>query len=89
MSNLYVMAEESGIEKKLGPIFPAPAEVVLGLVAFGLLLFVLWKFVVPRFEALYKERAEKIEGGIEKAERLQAEAEEQLQKYKALLADAN
>src|SRR3954466_8105233 len=89
LNQFYLAAEESGIEKKLGPIFPAPAEIAIGVVSFALLLFILWKFVVPRFEALYKERAEKIEGGIEKAERLQAEAEEQLQKYKSLLADAN
>ncbi|ONI85415.1 F0F1 ATP synthase subunit B [Actinosynnema sp. ALI-1.44] len=71
------------------PVIPHPAEVILGLVAFLLLLGILWKFVVPRFEALYKERTEKIEGGIQKAEQLQAQAEENLQKYKDLLADAN
>jgi len=89
LSQLYVVAQESGLEKKLGPIFPHPSEVILGLISFLLLLGILWKFVVPRFESLYSERVEKIEGGIDKAERLQAEAEEQLQKYKALLADAN
>nr|CEL21675.1 ATP synthase F0 sector subunit b [Kibdelosporangium sp. MJ126-NF4]CTQ92455.1 ATP synthase F0 sector subunit b [Kibdelosporangium sp. MJ126-NF4] len=68
---------------------PHPSEVILGLVSFLLLLGILWKFVVPRFEALYKERTEKIEGGIQKAEQLQAQAEENLQKYKDLLADAN
>jgi F-type H+-transporting ATPase subunit b len=81
--NLYLAAEEPN------PVIPHPAELILGLVTFLLLLFVIWKFVVPRFEALYSERAEKIEGGIEKAERLQAQAEENLEKYKALLADAN
>jgi F-type H+-transporting ATPase subunit b len=81
--NLY-LAEDTQ-----NPILPHPAEIILGLIAFGILFFVLWKFVVPRFEAMYTARAEKIEGGIEKAERAQAQAEEQLQKYKALLADAN
>ncbi|ALG15579.1 ATP synthase F0F1 subunit B [Kibdelosporangium phytohabitans] len=71
------------------PVIPHISEVILGLVAFLLLLGILWKFVVPRFEALYKERTEKIEGGIQKAEQLQAQAEENLQKYKDLLADAN
>lgn len=83
MVNLYLAAEEPN------PVIPHPAEIILGLVAFLLLLFVIWKFVAPRFEALYKERAEKIEGGIEKAERAQAQAEENLEKYKALLVDAN
>ena len=70
------------------PILPAPAEVILGLISFLLLLFLIWKYVTPRFEALYKERTEKIEGGIEKAERAQAEAEEALAKYKAQLHEA-
>lgn len=70
------------------PVIPHLSEVILGLVAFLLLLGVLWKFVVPKFEALYQERSETIEGGIEKAEKAQAEAEQALQKYNAQLADA-
>jgi F-type H+-transporting ATPase subunit b len=70
------------------PVFPHPSEIILGLVAFLLLLWVLWKYAVPRFEAAYKERAEKIEGGIKKAEDAQAKAEEALQQYTAQLAEA-
>lgn len=84
LKQLSVLAEDAP-----NPVMPAPAEVILGLVAFLLLLGILWKFVVPRFEALYQERTEKIEGGIQKAEALQAQAEENLRKYKDLLADAN
>jgi F-type H+-transporting ATPase subunit b len=84
LTKIYLAAGETH-----NPVFPSIPEVVLGLVAFLLLLFVLWKYAVPRFEAAYKERTEKIEGGIEKAERAQAAAEEQLEKYTALLAEAN
>ncbi|TCP54816.1 ATP synthase F0 subcomplex B subunit [Tamaricihabitans halophyticus] len=70
------------------PVLPEPAEIGVGLVAFLILLFVLWKFAVPRFEKLYSERTEKIEGGIKKAEQAQAEAEQALEQYKAQLADA-
>ncbi|MBE1465092.1 F0F1 ATP synthase subunit B [Kibdelosporangium phytohabitans] len=84
LTKLTVLAAEEP-----SPVIPHISEVILGLVAFLLLLGILWKFVVPRFEALYKERTEKIEGGIQKAEQLQAQAEENLQKYKDLLADAN
>lgn len=69
------------------PVLPHPAEIALGFVAFAALLFVLWKFVVPRFEKLYEERAEAIEGGIEKAEKAQAEAERARQQYVAQLAE--
>lgn len=70
------------------PVLPNIAEIILGLVAFLVLLFLLWKYAVPRFEKLYEERTAKIEGGIEKAEKAQAEAQEALAQYKAQLADA-
>ena len=70
------------------PIIPHPSEIILGLIAFLLLLWVLQKYAFPRFEALYKERSEKIEGGIKKAEEAQAKAEEALQTYQAQLAEA-
>jgi F-type H+-transporting ATPase subunit b len=70
------------------PILPHASEIILGVVAFLLLLWVLQKFAFPRFESLYKERTEKIEGGIKKAEEAQAEAEKALQTYQAQLAEA-
>ncbi|MFC4004864.1 F0F1 ATP synthase subunit B [Prauserella oleivorans] len=70
------------------PVLPHVSEIILGLVAFLLLLWVLRKFAVPRFEKLYEERTAKIEGGIEKAEKAQAEAEQALEQYKAQLAEA-
>jgi F-type H+-transporting ATPase subunit b len=82
-TDLVLAAEEAP-----NPIIPHIPEVILGLVAFLILLFVLKKYVVPRFEAAYEERAQMIEGGIEKAERAQAEAEEALAKYRAQLQDA-
>ncbi|HET6286438.1 MAG TPA: F0F1 ATP synthase subunit B [Amycolatopsis sp.] len=70
------------------PILPHIPELILGFVAFLLLLWVLKKYVVPRFEAMYEERSKLIEGGIERAEKAQAEAEENLAQYKAQLAEA-
>ncbi|MFO7191765.1 MULTISPECIES: F0F1 ATP synthase subunit B [Thermocrispum] len=71
------------------PVFPKPAEIVLGLIAFGILVFVLWKFAVPKFEEAYAKRTEEIEGGIRKAEQAQAEAERARQQYTAQLAEAH
>jgi F-type H+-transporting ATPase subunit b len=70
------------------PVLPHVSEIILGLVAFLLLWWVLWKFAVPRFEQAYKDRTEKIEGGIKKAEQAQADAEKALQQYTAQLAEA-
>lgn len=83
MNTAIVLAEDAP-----SPIIPHPSEIILGLIAFLLLLWVLQKFAFPRFEALYKERTEKIEGGIQKAEEMQAKAEEALQTYQAQLAEA-
>jgi F-type H+-transporting ATPase subunit b len=70
------------------PIIPETSELILGLVAFLLLLFVLQRYAVPRFEKLYQERSQKIEGGIARAEEAQAEAQRTLEQYKAQLAEA-
>lgn len=83
MDTLILAAEGS-----VNPVIPHTSEIILGLVAFLLLLFVIKKFVSPRFEALYEERTAKIEGGIEKAEQAQAEAQRTLEQYKEQLAEA-
>lgn len=70
------------------PVLPHVEEIVLGLVAFGLLLFVLWKYALPRFEQVYQERTELIEGGIARAEAAQAEANGLLAQYRDQLAEA-
>jgi F-type H+-transporting ATPase subunit b len=70
------------------PILPSLPEMVVGLVAFLLLLFVLQKYAVPRFEKLYAERSERIEGGIARAEEAQAEAQRTLAQYRSQLAQA-
>jgi F-type H+-transporting ATPase subunit b len=70
------------------PIFPIWQEMVIGAIAFGLLCFVLMKYVFPRMEETFKARVEAIEGGIRKAEEAQAEAGQLLEQYKAQLAEA-
>ena len=69
------------------PVLPHTAEIIVGLVAFLLLLFVLRKYVVPRFEQVYQERTEKIEGGLKRAEEAQAEANRLLEQYRQQLAE--
>lgn len=70
------------------PLLPLWQELVVGLVAFGVLCFVLMKWVFPRVEATYQARVEAIEGGLKKAEDAQAEAGRVLEQYRAQLAQA-
>ena len=64
------------------------SEFIAAIVFALLLTYVIAKFVVPRFEATYAQRTEAIQGGMEKAERAQAEAEAALREYQAQLAEA-
>ena len=57
------------------PLVPAPVEIALGLVVFGILYFAVKKYVVPNFEQTFAERTTAIEGGLKAAETKQAEAD--------------
>ena len=70
------------------PLLPHPAELIVGLVAFGILYWIFSTKVVPKMEAMYEERAAAIEGGMAQAEEAQAEAKAALEKYNAQLAGA-
>jgi F-type H+-transporting ATPase subunit b len=70
------------------PLIPHTAELIVGFIAFSLLFLVLRSKVVPLFEKAFAERTEAIQGGIEKAERAQIEAERALAKYTAQLNEA-
>lgn len=70
------------------PLLPHPAEIIVGLVAFGILYWLYKTKVVPKMEQLYEERAAAIEGGMKQAEEAQAEARVALEKYNAQLAEA-
>jgi F-type H+-transporting ATPase subunit b len=70
------------------PLIPPWGEIIIGLIAFGVLYLVMRVYVLPRFEQVFQARRDAIEGGIERAETMQAEAKEALDKYRAQLAEA-
>src|SRR5215207_1828237 len=70
------------------PLIPPVGEIIVGLIAFAVVYFVFAKFVAPRFEQVFLARREAIEGGIERAEAMQAEAKAALEQYRAQLAEA-
>jgi F-type H+-transporting ATPase subunit b len=87
LTTLAQLAQEEDHETP-SPVLPHLEEVALGLVAFLVLLFVMRKFVVPRFEKTYAERTDQIEGGIERARAAEAEANRLLEQYRAQLGEA-
>jgi F-type H+-transporting ATPase subunit b len=70
------------------PLIPPVGEIIIGLIAFAIVFLVLVKVVAPRFEQVFQARREAIEGGIERAEAMQAEAQAALERYRAQLAEA-
>ena len=70
------------------PILPLWQEIVIGLIAFGVVFFVLARYVFPRMEETFKARVDAIEGGIKRAEERQREAEALFEQYQQQLAEA-
>ena len=83
MSQIELAAGE-----ELNPLIPHTAEIIVGFIAFSLLYIVLRRAVVPMFEKAFSARTEAIQGGMERAERAQRDAQVALEKYTAQLADA-
>jgi F-type H+-transporting ATPase subunit b len=88
MTRAAITLAQEEHEESPSPVLPHIEEVALGLVAFLVLLFVMRRYVVPRFEKLYEDRTDQIEGGIERAQAAQAEANQLLEQYRTQLAEA-
>jgi F-type H+-transporting ATPase subunit b len=73
---------------ELNPLVPHTSEIIVGFIAFTLLYLVLRSKVVPMFEKAFAARTEAIQGGMEKAEKAQRDAQVALEQYTAQLSDA-
>lgn len=78
----------SAAEGAVNPLIPHTAELIVGFIAFTLLFLVLRSKVVPMFEKAFAARTEAIQGGMEKAEKAQRDAQVALDQYTAQLSDA-
>ncbi len=68
------------------PLLPEHlSELVMGLVLAVLVVALISKVVVPRFEQMYEQRTAEIEGGINRAQAVQAEAVAARQQYQERL----
>jgi F-type H+-transporting ATPase subunit b len=82
MRTVIIAAEEAS------PLVPHTAELIVGFIAFTLLFLVLRKAVVPKFEKAFSDRTNAIQGGIERAEKAQLEAQRALAQYNEQLSSA-
>ena len=84
MVNTVILAAEG----KINPLVPHTAELIVGAIAFTLLFLVLRSKVVPMFEKAFTARTEAIQGGMERAEKAQLEAQRALVQYNEQLSKA-
>ena len=82
MSDLMAAEEGNNI------LLPDVWEIVVALLGFFILLYIVWKYIVPAFEKIYQDRTEAIEGGLKKAEKAQAEAAAAREEYSQQLESA-
>ena len=84
--NTAILAQEEVSEVK--DFIPDPAELLIGLLAFLVLFFFTWKWVLPRFREVLDERGRSIRGEMERAEQARKEADELQAQYREQIADA-
>jgi F-type H+-transporting ATPase subunit b len=88
---LLYLATESGTpveESGPNPVIPPVSEIIIGLITFGIVVYVLMRYVWPQMEATFQARRDAIEGGIRRAEEAQEEARRLLTEYRQQLAEA-
>jgi F-type H+-transporting ATPase subunit b len=88
MLALLAQAAENSTTSNDLRILPHGDELILATIAFGLLVFFLFKKVFPRLKTALEDRSAKIEGQIQEAERTKLEATQVLEQYRAQLAEA-
>ncbi|WP_194817635.1 F0F1 ATP synthase subunit B [Nocardia sp. XZ_19_385] len=86
MTGMTVLAATAGEDRN--PLVPELYDIFWSAVCLLVIGIVFYKYVVPRLMKVLDERAEKIEGGMARAEVAQEEAQQTLEQYKQQLADA-
>jgi len=81
-----LLAAEEVSDKK--DIYPKLSELIIGAIAFAILFFFMWKWVLPRVNDTLEARRAKIQGDLEKAEEAKSQAEDLLGDYRQQLAGA-
>lgn len=79
------LAEEAG---GIALFFPEPYDIIWSAVILVILAAFFYFFFMPKFNKIFDERAEKIEGGFERAAKAEAEAEDTKKKYEEQLRSA-
>mgnify|MGYP000470230536 CR=1 FL=1 len=82
LSSVVLAADEQD------PLLPPVYDIVWSAVVFAVIFILFWRYVLPTYLRTLDARTAAIEGGIQRAEKAQAEAAELRQQYEAQLAAA-
>ena len=89
IASILAQAEEHAEEvSDAKDLYPAVGELIVGLIAFAVLFFFTWKWVIPSFKKVLEERREKIQGEMERAEATRKEADKLQEEYRSQLNGA-
>jgi F-type H+-transporting ATPase subunit b len=89
IGSILAQAEDHGEEiSEAKDLYPATGELVVGLLAFLVLFFFTWKWILPRFRQVLEERRSEIQGQLERAEATRREAEQLQARYREQIAGA-
>jgi F-type H+-transporting ATPase subunit b len=97
MTNLLTAAmllaqEEGGGEEEASEgidlLLPESSELIAGILAFTIIFFFVWKWVLPAINKTLEARQQAITGQLQEAEKAKQEAEGLLNDYQAQLAGA-
>lgn len=83
-----ILAAETAPEEEHNILLPAFYDIFWGGICFLILLFVVWRYALPRIRQTLEERTAGIEGKLAQAERDRAQAESLLAQYREQLAEA-
>ena len=84
MSVIEVLAEQPAGEPSA--TIPHAAEIIVGLIAFALLVYVLYRYAWPGFVTSHEDTKKQIEGGMARAEAMEADAKAELARSRQRLA---
>ena len=76
MSVIEVLAEQPAGEPSA--TIPHAAEIIVGLIDFALLVYVLYRYAWPGFVTSHEDTKKQIEGGMARAEAMEADAKAEL-----------
>ena len=85
IGSILLQAEEVSDAKDL---YPKAGELIVGAIAFAILFFFMWKWVLPRVNEILEQRREKIQGEMERAEATRKEADKLQEEYRTQLNGA-